>query len=169
MHADDGLRALAALDATRAAPYAYGEFERRAARARARARSRETRLAASAAAVIVCALAGTLLYVAMRAPVRGTGSQVPATAATSRAPAVRDGDAAWLAPQSGDPAVVRVGRYATVAALEDRIALIDDHLNDSRLDGDPVAEIANLRRERARLVSALVSVRYAQSLAANLP
>ncbi len=66
-----------------------------------------------------------------------------------------------------EPVVVRVGSYAAVAALEDRLAFIDDRLNDSRIVGDGPVDPAALGRERVRLVNALASVRYAQALAAN--
>ena len=73
----------------------------------------------------------------------------------------------WLARQPAEPALVRAGSRLTVASLEDRIAWFDDALTDQRLhDADP-AQLEVLQQERARLVSSLAQVRYAEALVAN--
>jgi hypothetical protein len=60
---------------------------------------------------------------------------------------------------------VRVGTRADVLGLEDRIAQVDDLLTAGDAGrGQDVAVLA-LQRERARLVSSLVQVRYAETLA----
>lgn len=170
MPGNHGLHALAEHDGSQGAPYSFLEFERRSVHARAAARRREHRAGAVAAAVVVLALAGGLWVVATR-PV-APGASVP-VAAGPRAPVpvpvpVREITAEhWLAAVPAEPVVVRVGSYAAVAALEDRLAFIDDRLNDSRIVGDGPVDPAALGRERVRLVNALASVRYAQALAAN--
>lgn len=162
MRSDHGPLALAAHDSARGAPYSYDEFERRAERARAAARRRERLVGGGAAAAVVLALSGGLLFVATRT------SPPEAVVPVAAAPAAREISAEhWLAVMPAEPVVVRVGSYAAVAALEDRIAFIDDRMNDSRVSGDVAVDPAALDRERTRLINALASVRYAQTLAGN--
>jgi hypothetical protein len=73
----------------------------------------------------------------------------------------------WLARQPAEPALVRAGSRLTVAGLEDRIAWFDDALTDQRLHGASPAQLNVLQQERARLVSSLAQVRYAEALVAN--
>lgn len=73
----------------------------------------------------------------------------------------------WLARQPAEPALVRAGSRLTVASLEDRIAWFDDALTDQRLQGADPAQLKVLQQERARLVSSLAQVRYAEALVAN--
>jgi hypothetical protein len=157
--------ALAAHDAGQVAPYGFAEFERRAARGRAAARARKRRTTTLAAAVTVFALVGGTWRLAMRpgAPVT-TASRIDGAVS----PATREITAErWLAATSVEPVVVRAGSYAAVVALEDRLAFIDDRLNDSRVAGNEHADAVALGHERTRLVNALASVRYAQALAAS--
>ena len=163
MSTDPRFLILAARDGERPAPYAYDEFERRAQRAREAARRREHRAGGAAVAAVLLALLGGLLYVGSRAP----APQLHAAATPP--PVVREVSAAhWLAAAS-EPVIVRVGSYAAVTALEDRIAYLDACLNDSRVSGEAVpVDAATLGRERARLLNTLASVRYAQTLADNL-
>ncbi len=162
MPGDHRLMALAAQDAACEAPYSFEEFERRGLRAGSVARRRERIAGLSAAAMIVAALVGGLWLVASRPGV---------PVAQGRAPAAPPMDAVtaehWLAAVPAEPVVVRAHSYATVAALEDRLAFIDDRLNDSRMTGTAPDDGGALGRERERLVNALASVRYAQMLAVN--
>jgi hypothetical protein len=73
----------------------------------------------------------------------------------------------WLARQPAEPALVRAGSRLAVAGLEDRIAWFDDALTDQRLHGATPAQLKVLQQERARLVSSLAQVRYAEALVAN--
>lgn len=174
MRGNHGLIALAAQDAGLGSPYSFAEFERRAAHGRAAARRREQLAGATAAVAVLLGLAGGLWTAASRPgaavvetpPAAGLPSAAGAPSAAT--PPAREVTAEhWLAAVPAEPVVVRVGSYATVAALEDRLAFIDDRLNDSRLAGGGAVDAAALNRERTRLVNALASVRYAQALAGN--
>lgn len=86
-------------------------------------------------------------------------------AALAAAPASRR----WLAQQPAEPAVVRVGSRLAVANLEDRIAWVDDALSDAEITHADAAGLRALRQERARLIGSLAQVRYAETLAAQVP
>jgi len=73
----------------------------------------------------------------------------------------------WLAHQPAEPAVVRTGSRLVVMKLEDRIAWFDDALTDERLHDARPAQLKLLQQERARLVSSLAQVRYAEALVAG--
>ncbi len=86
----------------------------------------------------------------------------------NRDPAEQAGQAReWLAQHPAEPAVVRAGPRLAVANLEDRIAWFDDALTDERLGGANPAQLKVLQTERARLVSSLAQVRYAEVLVAD--
>lgn len=61
--------------------------------------------------------------------------------------------------------VMRVSTAGTIAGLEDQILLIDAELFRAGLESEPTAYRARLWRERNDVMSALVNVRYAQSIA----
>lgn len=73
----------------------------------------------------------------------------------------------WLARQPAEPVVVRVGSRIVVTNLEDRIAWYDDVLMNERLQGANAEQVEVLQQERARLVSTLAQVRYAETLMAG--
>jgi hypothetical protein len=75
----------------------------------------------------------------------------------------------WLASLPEEPAIVRVGTRAAVTNLEDRIAWVDDTLTSMRAEGGEGARAFALQHERERLITSLVEVRYAETLAAGLP
>jgi len=75
----------------------------------------------------------------------------------------------WLASLPRDPAIVHVSTRLAVTDLEDRIASVDDLLNAARVEHRRDAPLQTWQRERARLVDSLAQVRYAESLAAQLP
>ena len=75
----------------------------------------------------------------------------------------------WLASLPPEPVVVRVGTRDAVTELEDRIAWLDDLLTSQRLQHAHDAQLDVLQRERARLVRSLATVRYAETMAAELP
>jgi hypothetical protein len=75
----------------------------------------------------------------------------------------------WLSNLPAEPAIVRVDTRFAVAKLEDRIAWVDDALTDERLEGVNPAHLAALQQERVRLINSLAQVRYAETLAAQVP
>jgi hypothetical protein len=164
----DVARALAALPADDARPYDWREFQRR----RAHAAPGRRGTGAGALAAAVCAVASVAVLVrldhhaevrAVTAAARGTAERPPpreAAAAAGAAAAER-----WLASLPREPAVVRVGTRADVLGLEDRIAQVDDLLTADDAGRGQDAAVLVLQRERARLVSSLVQVRYAETLA----
>jgi len=86
-------------------------------------------------------------------------------AALAASPASRQ----WLDRQPAEPAVVRVGSRLAVANLEDRIAWVDDALSDAQFAHTDAAGVRTLRQERTRLIGSLAQVRYAETLAAQVP
>jgi hypothetical protein len=86
-------------------------------------------------------------------------------AALARAPASKR----WLERHAVEPAVVRMGPRLAVANLEDRIAWVDDALTDAQFASVNTGRMQALEQERARLVSSLAQVRYAQTLVAQMP
>jgi len=75
----------------------------------------------------------------------------------------------WLAAQPAEPVIVRVGTRAAVTHLEDRIAWVDDTLTSVRARGGEADRARALQYERDRLINSLAQVRYAETLAADLP
>ena len=75
-----------------------------------------------------------------------------------------DAQERWLASLPSEPVVVHVGTRAAVAGLEDRIAQLDDVLSEARVEGTQPAKLVALEEQRARLVTPLVQVRYAEPL-----
>jgi hypothetical protein len=71
----------------------------------------------------------------------------------------------WLASLPSEPSLTRVGNRAAVTGLEDRIAQVDDLLSAAGAAQATPARLRALQQERARLVGALVQVRYAETLA----
>lgn len=67
-----------------------------------------------------------------------------------------------------EPALVRVGEYVAVAGLEEQLAQIDELMSAARAEGVRPTSLSPLERQRARLVSSLDQVRYAQTLASEL-
>jgi len=167
MQSDHRLLTLAACDRGLPAPYSFAEFERRAAQAREASLRRERRIGSVAFASVALSLLVGVLLVGTRTPAPAT-ADAPLAPERAAAPVAAMSAERWLAAAPSEPVVVRVGTYAAVAALEDRIAFIDDSMNDNRLAGDPRFDSASLARERARLINTLASVRYAQAVAAAL-
>lgn len=154
------LNSLAAADLPAAAPYDYDEFERRSSQRRRRAQRREHAHAALAATIVLAVLTGLLLRVSTltrpmppAAPMQPERLRDPRTAELER----------WLHQTTREPAVVRVESWLAVAAIEDRIASIDDLANADRILGSGTREAA-LDAERARLVQTLAQLRYAETL-----
>ena len=166
-------RLLRALPAAGAQPYDFGEFERRARQAPAAA-ARAARLRAAAAAIVVA------LAISAAAIRFGVGPHRPPAAAplgadrsgaaprpAAGAQSAADEAAAqrWLESLPREPGVVRVGTRAAVETLEDHLAEIDDLLSSERAGRATPARLAALQKERSQLVSSLLQVRYAETLA----
>jgi hypothetical protein len=161
---------LRALPTDDARPRDWAQFERR--RSRAAPRWRASRVGAlTAAAVFAVAVVALGVRLGRHAEVRAVAAGVePGAAPTATGEAVdaaAEGRAAeaWLASLPREPAIVRVGTRADVLGLEDRIARVDDLLTAGGAERGQGAPVLALQRERARLVSSLVQVRYAETLA----
>jgi hypothetical protein len=154
-------------------PYDWNEFRRRALAAPAAA-ARVGRLRALAAAAVIALAVGaaTIRFAAGPHPAGAPAAIQNGPTAAAEHPAAllaAEGDEAraedWLASLPREPAVVRVGTRAAVETLEDHIAEVDDLMNSERASRAPPARVHALQQERARLVSSLVQVRYAETLA----
>jgi hypothetical protein len=160
-------------------PYGYQEFERRALereRAAREARGGTRLLAAAVVAVAVIAVLWRLTALPPGPPTaRGTPAAVlapetgPPEGSDEAAAARLLEQERWLASLPREPAVVHVGTRAAVMGLQDRIAQLDDLLSSERDAHAQPAHLQALQEERARLVGTLVRVRYAETLADNLP
>ena len=191
MHDIDPLIAVAAerlraLPQEKAAPYGWDEFRRRSSRGRARSTWPQVPAGAlplgAAAAVL---LVGGAAALTARMWDRSSPAANPSTQAGSSSSAIaadaEPGERAesrnertraielWLARQPTEPAMVRVGSYAAVAGLEDRIAQLDDLLTTARAEGAQPVTLSPLENQRARLMSSLAQVRYAETLVAESP
>lgn len=78
------------------------------------------------------------------------------------------GSQRWLDEQPAEPAVVRVGPRFVVASLEDRIAWVDDAMSDAQFAPVDTGRMRTLELQRARLVSSLAQIRYAETIAAQV-
>jgi len=166
-------RLLRELPAAAGGPYDWREFRRRAQAAPAAA-ARVASLRPLAATIVV-ALA--VLATAIRfgpgvrpphAPAAAVTVDEGALAAAGDASGAEREDVAaryWLERMPREPALVRVGTRAAVETLEDHIAQVDDLLTAGRAGSAPAERLQVLQRERAQLVSSLVQVRYAETLA----
>jgi len=163
-------RLLRGLPDEAAQPYGFGEFQRRALQ---RARSSRSRVGGQLLAAIVVVVLGLVALTLRfdrptRLPHPQALAEVPEQPAPpeSATPAVRaEIMESWLASLPSEPALTRVGNRAAVTGLEDRIAQVDDLLSAARAAQATPARLGALQHERARLVGALVQVRYAETLA----
>ena len=167
------------LPSASAPPIRWDEFKRRQLLRRTRARSaqrRQIKLAAAVAIVMVGAIGfwsrspspKTILAERATAPVMPTESRL-APVAWDEAAARSAASERWLAALPEEPVIVRVGTRAAVTNLEDRIAWVDDTLTSIRAEGGEGARAFALQHERDRLINSLAQVRYAETLAADLP
>ncbi len=158
-------------------PYAFEEFERRAARRRQQVvrQRRWTSGLACGAIVLVAAAVWTARLPLVSSPLRGAqpvavGSAAASVSRSSGAdlaagPAAAQAQA-MLEAIDVEPAVVRVGTGMALASLEDHIAYVDDMLSDAQFEGDSLSTIHHLRSQRLQLVDSLARVRYAQQVVA---
>lgn len=171
-HQESLVRLLRNLPQETRQPYDWTEFRRRA-RERTNVTARagmNSRRYAAIAAVLLLVMVGAAIWVRGVRPLTllsagnddllGGDRPMLADVADERA----DVEERWLASLPDEPVVVRVGTRAAVAGLEDRIAQIDDLLSAARVEGIQPAKLAAIEQQRARLVSSLVRVRYAETL-----
>jgi len=170
---------LKALPTQSAPPMNWREFRRRQLLRRSRARSEQRRQFALVAAVALVMVGTFSLWrylLPIADPLAG-GAPAAAAPVMLRSVPIAWDDAAmrsvaaerWLAAQPAEPVIVRVGTRAAVTNLEDRIAWADDTLSSMRAEGGEAERARALQYERDRLVSSLAQVRYAETLAADLP
>lgn len=160
-------RRLRELPAEERPPYAWEDFKLRAERSRAAADSVGWPYAAVAAAAAF-ALIGLALWSRLSTPdgfAPVANAERPRAEARWHRPDVAEG---WLATLPSEPAIVRVNAHLGVMELEDSIAWVDEMLTLERAAARP-SRVQVLERERSRLVDSLVRVRYAESLAAEVP
>jgi hypothetical protein len=181
MHTDlesqSGLRRLLrALPEVAQQPYGYHEFERRALERDRAAREAGDRTRLLAAAIVAVAVGAVFLRLIAFAPQPPSAHGPPRVLPESQLPAATDEGSArtveqesWLASLPREPALVHVGTRSAVMGLQDRIAQLDDLLSSERSGRAPPARVEALQQERARLVGTLVRVRYAETLADDLP
>jgi hypothetical protein len=154
-------RLLRALPEEGAHPYDFAEFERRTREAPAAAARAHRARILTAAIVVALAVGAAAVRFAPRV-------SEPAAAPLSavRATPFDEADAQhWLESLPREPGVVRVGTRAAVETLEDHLAEVDDLLSSERAGRATPARLAALQNERTQLISSLVQVRYAETLA----
>ena len=67
-----------------------------------------------------------------------------------------------------DHMIISAGTAATVAALEDRIALVDYEINHAVVDPRNQDRLPQLWQQRVNLLQSLAAVRYAQVASSNI-
>ena len=162
-----------------ALPINWKEFKERQLLQRARSqRSSHRRQFAIAAAVSLAMIGAITFWRRVPSPGMSTQRSAPAALPATYYPVPVAWDEAasrsaaserWLAAQPNEPVIVRVGTRAAVTNLEDRIAWVDDTLSSMRANGGEAERARALQYERDRLVNSLAQVRYAETLAADLP
>lgn len=155
-----------------APPYDWAEFQ---LRAREGAKPTVKWTHAAVAAGIAAVVAGVALWSRVQ-PVKQSveigvmRADAPLVVAVDpQAAAQAEASERWLARLPVEPAVMRVGTRGAVTDLEDRIAWVDDLLSAERVDAVNPIHIVALQHERVRLVNSLAQVRYAETLAAEVP
>jgi hypothetical protein len=146
-----------------AAPFDYDGLRRRALR-RQRRQAVGQRLGGLALGLAGVAVLGLL---ALSSRERGAPA-VPSFAEPPAAILTAAIDEVWLRDLPTEPAVARGAMRAPVTLLEDRIAWLDDSLSEAVQDAGLGADVPRLRAERERLVDALVRVRFAEHLSAEI-
>jgi hypothetical protein len=164
-------RLLDALPHEAAPPFGWEEFRRRA-QPRPTLAAHLTGAPALAAAVViavaVCALAIRSAGLTRHPYTAPEAVQYGVATVPSRELPVADETYAerYLDSLPREPSLVHVGTRAAVETLEDNIAQVDDLVSTARAGSAPPARLQALLDDRTLLVSSLVQVRYAESLAA---
>jgi hypothetical protein len=161
-----------------ALPYEWAEF-----RARSDQRRDLRRRAAGIAACFAVIIAGLAVWTRLDGGSSAMNelakSEETSSESSAQTPPLNNEDstasahardaAQWLASLPSEPTVVRIDTRFAVTDLEDRIAWLDDLLSAVEVERVRPDHISTLRRERAQLVDSLAQVRYAETLAAELP
>ena len=162
-----------------APPIHWDEFKRRQLLRRTRARSAQRHQSKLAAAVEIVKVSAsgfwsrlpspkTILAQRATALVMPTESHLAPVAWDEAAPRSAASER-WLAALPEEPVIVRAGTRSAVTILEDRIGWVDDTRTRIRAEGGEGARAFALQHERDRLINSLAQVRYAETLAADLP
>jgi hypothetical protein len=165
-------RLLHALPHDAVPPFGWEEFRRRSRPRPGRVAQLVVAPALAAALVIAVAAGAFAIRVAGRThqPHAAAPDAVQYGVATlpRREPPVAEETSAerYLASLPREPTLVHVGTRAAVETLEDNIAQVDDLVSAARAGSAPPARLQALLDDRMQLVSSLVQVRYAESLAA---
>jgi hypothetical protein len=171
------LRRLRELPAEERPPYDWVEFNERATRSRSAAAARvdwrhATVAAGAALAIIAVAMWTRLIEPDSAARIAHTDA---AAVSDLSDPSAKphwlrpDVAAGWLESLPPEPAIVRVDTHLGVTDLEDSIAWVDELITIERTGDAEPGRVMALQRERSRLVDSLARVRYAETLAAELP
>lgn len=144
-----------------------GAWDRVTAAAEARGRRRRYRWLPAAGLSLAASVAAAVLLVNLR-------GSAPATAPATVVGGGPVADVSQLMAQSryleravlgmddsADKMAVSAGAASTIAALEDRIALVDYEINSTPAEGGD-AKLAGLWKQRVELLQSLAAVRYAQ-------
>ena len=155
-------------------PFDWVELEHRAQRRLAQARARGVLRGIAASGALVLLVVAAWHELDARRPVSPLASQ-PSTPS----PAVRVSEAPpsdlppdlqrWLVTPPDPHAIVHVGTRLAVADLQDRIVTMDAMLNEARLARLSPPQLEAIQAQRASLVDSLVWVRYADTLASEVP
>lgn len=142
-----------------------GSWDRITAAAQARERRRRYRWLPAAGVGLAASVAGVMLLVNARigapAPATVVGGDAPASVSQLMAQSRYLERAVLDMNDSADKMAVSAGTASTIAALEDRIALVDYEINNTpaRSGG---AKLRQLWKQRVDLLQSLAAVRYAQ-------
>lgn len=135
---------------------------------------RRTEIRAQAPTPVAYALAASLLVIALTATLfTGRPAGAPAAFHPDATPVPLDGlvaqNARLEAYLAGLPQLrtTRVGTAYTVAAIEDRLAFLDDRITVAALEPNAPEVAEDLWRERLTLMNSLVRVHYANALASR--
>lgn len=156
---------LAALPGYAAPPVAWPSIRARAARA---AGARRRAVPAAVAASLLAAAALAWLLAARPSPPADAGLAAAAVArhgAPVNALVVENARLEALLSQLPESRTTRLGTAYTVAAIEDRLALVDDRITTVALEPYAPEVAEDLWRERVTLMNSLVQVQYARALA----
>lgn len=152
---------LTALPSLTPPPVAWSAIRERAARATAPPRWAGP--AAAAAASVLIALAASWLLVGRQQPVAAPA--MPSGHAPMNALLAENARLEALLSQLPESRTTRLGTAYTVAAIEDRLALVDDRITTVSLEPYAPEVAEDLWRERVTLMTSLVQVQYARALA----
>jgi hypothetical protein len=119
----------------------------------------------AAAASVLVAIAVALLMAG--GPQPGAEPDVASARVPLNSLVAENGRLEALLSQLPESRTTRIGTAYTVAAIEDRLALVDDRITTVTLEPYAPEVAEELWRERVTLMNSLVQVRYARALASR--